>query len=812
MIPQNNDLSPAELDELLSAVLPDIPGHRVLRLLGRGGMSYVYLGIQESLDRQVAIKVISPLALQDDITLQRFEREARTIAKLQHPGIVGIHTVGRADMGLLFYAMPYLSRGDLSKRDLRDDEVQIIGVLRALLAALDYAHSQGIVHRDVKPANVLFDHDDRPLLTDFGIAISKRDRSRMTGAGNAMGSWAYMAPEQARGERVDGRADVYSVGVLTYEMLTGTLPFHDEDSMALALMHALDPVPQLPANKAHWQALIDRAMAKQPDARFASARDMLAAVDRIALAPRVAAAPVGPVPGAAPAVATSHAVRSGNAPALRSRRTPTSWMARRWPFAMGAGVLALALLVSLLVVFWPEPAEVPPRLAENSEPVPVLPVPDAPAPEAAVVSDVPPENASPVPDHDSLDLPATAATELAESGASTPELGAVEPIASDHDSNETLEGEGEGFDVPALLPPGDALLLTAGEQIRRRRLTQPRNGNALDSLLEARKLLGGKDTRVARLGERWLAAMQPYAVEAMAAGDDAAVKRIYDSAALLDQGLNLRSTEAWTSLQAERVTPLHRQLRQALADKNIEAVHAAKRRAERLGIAAALLEPEYSTPIISAQVGDGLRRGATSMVLARMPQGDRAGLAALPSVVTQGSYAQFAKATGRGPSNCLKRGTLVSFRDRTWADPGFAQNADHPVVCVSLVDAQSYANWLGQRDGVRYRLPSASEWRSLTGAPSQLACGTGGVRCQSNGTGPANADAVRINGIGSALGNVREWTGGCNACASHPAVGLGWRDAAPSSRKDGPLKPDNGYDDVGFRLVRDVAIQEVERR
>ncbi|MCB1568837.1 MAG: protein kinase [Xanthomonadales bacterium] len=802
MIPQNNDLSPAELDELLSAVLPDIPGHRVLRLLGRGGMSYVYLGIQESLDRQVAIKVISPLALQDDITLQRFEREARTIAKLQHPGIVGIHTVGRADMGLLFYAMPYLSRGDLSKRDLRDDEVQIIGVLRALLAALDYAHSQGIVHRDVKPANVLFDHDDRPLLTDFGIAISKRDRSRMTGAGNAMGSWAYMAPEQARGERVDGRADVYSVGVLTYEMLTGSLPFHDEDSMALALMHALDPVPQLPASKAHWQALIDRAMAKQPDGRFASARDMLTALDRIALAPRVAPEPTAAAPD-------SVASNKANAQPVQPRASqvsarPAQARFARWPLALGASALAL-LVIALFAVLWPEPSEVaPPRAAPISAAQVSAPVspPTIATPEVA---------ASPAPEaeqavSDDAALATADGTELAPL-----ESGSIEADSGATDSANTEGDDSAGFSVPTLLPPGDALLLTAGEQIRRRRLTQPRGGNALDSLLEAKKLLGA-DARLTRLGERWLAAMQPYVAKSLAQGDDAAARRMLDSANALDQGLKLGKTEAWQALQDDVASVVRAQLRQALARKNIDALHAAKQRAARLGIAASVLEPEFSTPIITARAGGSLKHGGTSMVLARLPQADRPGLAVLPSVVTHGDYAKFVQATGRGVSNCLKRGAMVSFRDRSWSDPGFAQNAEHPVVCVSLVDAQSYVNWLSRRDGVQYRLPTAAEWRSVTGVSADAACGVAGVRCLPNGTAKATAGTVRVNGVSSALGNVREWTAGCNGCSTHPSVGLGWRDGAPNNRKDGPLKADSGYDDVGFRVVRDVALKEVESR
>ena len=278
---QHQDLTPAELDELLSAVLPEIPGYRVVRLLGRGGMSYVYLGIQESLDRQVAIKVISPLALEDEVGMHRFEREARTIAKLQHPSIVGIHAVGRMDMGLLYYVMPYLSHGHLGRRDLRCDQPRVIGILRALLGALDYAHAQGVVHRDVKAENVLFDDADRPMLADFGIALRRGSNPRLTTAGLAVGSTAYMPPEQARGQEVDRRADIYSIGVLTWEMLVGQLPYNAGDALTMALKHLQEPVPRLPAALKHWQPLIDKAMAKQPDQRHASANDMLQALDAL---------------------------------------------------------------------------------------------------------------------------------------------------------------------------------------------------------------------------------------------------------------------------------------------------------------------------------------------------------------------------------------------------------------------------------------------------------------------------------------------------------------------------------------------------
>ena len=283
---QEEELSPDELTALLSSFMPEIPGYRVLRRIGKGGMSQVYLGVQESLDRQVAVKVMSPAALTDEISKQRFEHEARTIAKLEHPCIVGIHEVGRTRQGLLYYVLPYLAKGHLGQRDFTHDEGRVVEVLRSLLSALEYAHARGIVHRDVKAENVLFDNADRPLLTDFGIALSKRDSTRITTAGLAVGSGGYMAPEQARGEVVDGRADLYSVGVLAYELLMGKLPYQAADPLALALMHAQDPVPRLPPEKRHWQPFIDRAMAKSPDNRYRNAQQMLGALNQLATAGR----------------------------------------------------------------------------------------------------------------------------------------------------------------------------------------------------------------------------------------------------------------------------------------------------------------------------------------------------------------------------------------------------------------------------------------------------------------------------------------------------------------------------------------------
>lgn len=262
-----------------NAALPTIAGYRLQSRVGSGGMADVFLAEQTSLNRQVAIKVLGNRPNQSSDISVRFEREARTIARLEHPDIVGIYDVGRTADGFLYYAMPYLPNGDLSKRDLRGRPQQLVAVLRRICNALEYAHSQGVVHRDVKPENILFDTSDNARLTDFGIAISSDHDQRVTAEGRTLGSSGYMSPEQARGMRLDGRADLYSLGVVLFEMLTGDVPYHGSDSLAVALAHTQDPIPQLGPSLRNWQPVIDQALAKQPAQRFQSAREMLQAIE-----------------------------------------------------------------------------------------------------------------------------------------------------------------------------------------------------------------------------------------------------------------------------------------------------------------------------------------------------------------------------------------------------------------------------------------------------------------------------------------------------------------------------------------------------
>ncbi len=262
------------------SAFPDIPGYRIERRLGEGGMAAVYLATQLSLDRPVAIKVVHFRGATHDQIAVRFEHEARTIARLEHPYIVGIYEVGRTREGLPYYSMAYLPNGDLAQADLRGELARIGIVLRNIAQALGFAHAHGVVHRDVKPENVLFDREQRARLADFGISRSLGS-ARVTNQGDALGSSAYMSPEQARGQEVDARSDLYSLGVMAFELIAGKLPYHGDDAVAMAMAHHTQSIPRLPVELARWQPLIDRALAKRPEDRVQTADEFIAVLDRI---------------------------------------------------------------------------------------------------------------------------------------------------------------------------------------------------------------------------------------------------------------------------------------------------------------------------------------------------------------------------------------------------------------------------------------------------------------------------------------------------------------------------------------------------
>jgi len=260
----------------MSAIDPetmDVPGYRLVRPIGTSGMATVYVAMQRSLERQVAVKVFDAMDIE---AIARFEQLLRTSARLSNPHIVGAHQIGRTADGRTFHSMPFLLSAELSRHNLRSKPLKVAALLREILDALGYAHGRGIVHGGVKPANVLFDERGHARLADFGIARCAAELGHPHPA-----AAGYLSPEQARGNPPGQRSDLYSVGVLAYELLTGVLPFQGEDAVATAIAHVERPIPRLPPMVGAWQAWIDKALAKLPAQRFQSAEEMADALSAI---------------------------------------------------------------------------------------------------------------------------------------------------------------------------------------------------------------------------------------------------------------------------------------------------------------------------------------------------------------------------------------------------------------------------------------------------------------------------------------------------------------------------------------------------
>jgi serine/threonine-protein kinase len=258
--------------------------YRLERLLGKGGMGQVFLAHDLTLEREVAIKVLPPDVAQDDQVVRRFQQEAKTAAKLDHPNIIPIYRV-ESEGGLNYFVMKYISGTSLEdlldkKEPLPVPEIQRI--LWEAACALGHAHQRGVVHRDVKPANIMFDHDGRVMLTDFGISKALQAATGFTATGMIIGTPHYMAPEQGKGTPVDGRADQYSLGVVGYRMITAELPFSGDSVHTIIYKHIYEEPPlastKRPGIPASLTVAISRALVKEPDQRFPTMEDFATAI------------------------------------------------------------------------------------------------------------------------------------------------------------------------------------------------------------------------------------------------------------------------------------------------------------------------------------------------------------------------------------------------------------------------------------------------------------------------------------------------------------------------------------------------------
>ncbi|MFM1892246.1 MAG: hypothetical protein RLZ44_1323, partial [Pseudomonadota bacterium] len=250
----------------------EIPGYRIERLIAEGSTASVYLAVQQSLGRQVALKVLKQFDNPEQST--RFLTEGQIVAALNHRNIITIYDIGC--VGSRHYiAMEYLEGGSLTDRIRQGMSLAAaLELLESIAGCLDFVHRKGVVHRDVKPDNILFHADGTPKLTDFGIAKQYSHDQDLTMDGRAFGSPYYLSPEQAQGKVLDGRSDIYALGIVFYEMLTGQKPYAEESHVQTILAHMSQPVPVLPAPYAAYQDMLELMIAKAPEDRFGSAAEL----------------------------------------------------------------------------------------------------------------------------------------------------------------------------------------------------------------------------------------------------------------------------------------------------------------------------------------------------------------------------------------------------------------------------------------------------------------------------------------------------------------------------------------------------------
>ncbi len=334
--------------------------YRIVRKLGTGGMANVYLAEDQELGRRVAIKILDDRHASDEQFVERFRREAKNAAGLSHPNIVSIYDRGEA-VGTYYIAMEYLDGRSLKELIVQRGPAPIhvaIDYARQILGALRFAHRNGIVHRDIKPHNVLVDSDGRLKVTDFGIA--RAGASEMTEAGSIVGTAQYLSPEQAKGTPVDARSDIYSAGVVLYELLTGRVPFTGDTAVEIAMRH-LAAVPEPPSELRdevphELDMVVLRALAKDPADRYQSAEEMDAELDRVSrglpVSQETEDAATMILAGAAATEATMIQRSSGSRPPVYAPppvyyEEPAPTRRAIWPW-----LLALLLLAGAAVAGW----------------------------------------------------------------------------------------------------------------------------------------------------------------------------------------------------------------------------------------------------------------------------------------------------------------------------------------------------------------------------------------------------------------------------------------------------------------------------
>ena len=723
-------------------------------------MSAVYLGRQISLQRKVAIKVLKKLVMDDKSLAERFVDEAKTVASLDHPHIISIYEAKKLPSGLAYFTMPYLTHGDFGEIICTNSD-HLVELLCQICDGLAHAHKHGVIHRDLKPDNILFDQFGRIKIADFGIAISQNAK-RQTKETQLLGSAHYMSPEQIQSREINYQSDIYSLGCIIYEKLTGDHVFQASNDFSILMSHINKPIPELPDALAEWQPIIDQCLAKDPKERY---KDVEALKDALL------------------------AIKYSKQPAvvIDEPEKPAAKQFKPTYIAAGTGALALLLVAALWV-----------NQTSNDEAADAQQIM-----EAQLLAE---QNAAVLQAKENQ----VKALEL--------KIGVVE--SNDNPEAELVDITGNLDNETINQMSIEVKLNEAQQLLKRYRLTKPKGENAADKFQAI--LMEQPKNQAARDGLNQVGTYYFNLIERKIADNDiqAALTHVQSLVEYINE-YKIDRELFETQVSAIMTTANNLVLKAVNSRRKNSQAEEYLQMADLLMPNYAFvadLQDSYNTiPQTGDAVSDLLGHDFIYYAAA-----NGSGLQDFIFGTNEVTVEQFARFAGEKftEEKCNHYDKTVFFK-KTWLKPPFDQNIQHPVVCITAAQAQAYAQWLGAQTGQSYRLPTVAEFQYLNQKlqpPNN--CQTANLaglevadekkatdqRYHCNDKQVFTAPVKSLSAfkqIYNLNGNVSEWVN-CGE-QTHCAIGTSWRSGTNESNNL-PLtvNPNETHSHVGFRLVREI--------
>jgi len=738
----------------------NIPDHTILDKIGEGGMSAVYLGRQQSLQRKVAIKVLKKLVMEDKLLAERFVDEAKTVASLDHPHIISIYEAKKLPSGLAYFTMPYLTHGDFSEIICTNAE-HLIDLLGQICDGLSHAHEHGVIHRDLKPENILFDQFGRIKIADFGIAITKKSQ-RKTKETQLLGSAHYMSPEQIQSRPIDHRSDIYSLGCIIYEKITGEHVFSANNDFSILMAHINKPMPILPSALSVWQPIIDQCLAKNPDDRYQSVADLKADLMKIRYQDHQ---PDGEKPEA------------------------INWGAYK-KFLVPSAVASVMLLLVMLGLW---------VFGDNTEPTASEPV-------VTQQNTTQPEAKKPIQSE-----PLTPPDALAKTAKPTsPDIPLMETVINLPENDPSIQ------QTPDLTDR----LSQANDSLQAFRLTKPADNNAASQFAEI--LAEYPDNQAARQGLHKVG-LYYFSLIDSKLNQQAYGEAITHIQSLTDffKDYPMKAGDYQTQIdtitnQAIRLANNAIQKRRKNPQAQDYLTMAFMLSPQNTALTS--VDAQYQTIPKSGDIMTDLS-GYTWVFVAA---GNSSGAGDFWLAQHETSLSQFKAFAGNKnfDERCEHFGRGGFFK-KTWDKPPFDQTAQHPVICITAAQATAYAAWLSDSQQANYQLPTLAQWQT---AQKQLArnpnCDNSNVAGQETSseskfeqrsqctddyvfTAPVKSFSATSNSH-DLTGNVAEWVRNCGN-EDYCAAGGSWMKAdLATAQGTETVDPNKALSHVGIRLVKTI--------